>query len=195
MGKQDIIKHSKTQGHLDRAKSLKSQSRLNFSNTATSDEVLKRTEAEVRMAVLTGSCNIPFAFHNQLSPIIRSVFPDSKIAAKYHSASTKAMCILNLAIAPALKKDLVESMKVHPFSVLIDGSNDTALERINPMAIRIYDVNRAKIVTQFLDMCPSTSATAATIYGVMDETLSKLLEPQILGVHVCARPLVLTIPL
>jgi len=45
MGKQDI-KHCETQGHQGRAKSLKSQSRLNFSNPATSDEVLKRTEAE-----------------------------------------------------------------------------------------------------------------------------------------------------
>ena len=59
MGKQDIIKHCKMQGHQDRAKSLKSQSRLNFSNSATSDEVLKRTEAEVKIAGLTASCNIP----------------------------------------------------------------------------------------------------------------------------------------
>ena len=98
------------------------------------------------MAVLTASCNVPFAFHDQLSPMIRSVFLDSKIAAKYHSASTKAMCMLNLAIAPALKKDLLENMRVHPFSVSIDGSNDTALEKMNPKAIRIYDVNNGKIV-------------------------------------------------
>jgi len=45
--------------------------------------------------------------------MIRSVFLDSKIAAKYHSASTKAMCMLNLAIAPALKEDLLENMRVH----------------------------------------------------------------------------------
>ena len=176
MGKQDIIKHCKTQGHQDRAKSLESQSRLNFSNPATSDEVLKRTAAEVKIAVLTACCNIPFTFHDQLSPTIRSVFPDSKVAVKYHSAKTKAMCMLNLAIAPALKKDLVENMKVHPFSVSIDGSNDNALDKMNPMTIRIYDVNHSKIVVQFLDMCTSTSATAEAIYGVMNETLTKLLE-------------------
>ena len=44
------------------------------------------------------------------------------------------------------------------------------------MAIRIYNVNHGKIVTQFLDMCTSTCATAEAIYGVMDEILSKLLE-------------------
>lgn len=176
MGKQDVIKHCKTQGHLDRAKSLKSQTRLTFSNPATSNEVLKRTEAEVRMTVLAASCNIPLAFHDQLSPAIRSMFPDSKIASKYHSASTKAMCMLNLAIAPDLKRDLVENMKVCPFSVSIDGSNNTSLEKMNPIAIRIYDINRGRVVSQFLDMCTSTSATAEAIYNVMDETLSSLLE-------------------
>ena len=129
----------------------------------------------MKMAVLTASCNVPLAFHDQLSPTIRSVFPDSKIAAKYHSASTKAMCMLNLAIAPALKKDLVESMMVHPFSVSIDGSNDAGLEKMNPMTIRIYDVNNGKIVTKFLDMCTTKSSTAVAIYGVMDDRLSELL--------------------
>ena len=62
------------------------------------------------------------------------------------------MCMLNLAIVPELKKDLVENMKVHPLSVSIDGSNDTALKKMNPKAIRIYDVNCGR-VTQFLDMC------------------------------------------
>ena len=71
-------------------------------------------EAEVKMAVMAASCNIPLAFHNQVSPAIRSLFPDSKIASKYHSASTKAMCMLNLAIEPELKRDLVENMKVQP---------------------------------------------------------------------------------
>ena len=89
-------------------------------------------EAEVQIAVLTASCNVPLAFHDQLSTILRSIIPDSKIAAKYHSTSTIATCMINLAIAPALKMDVIETMKAHPFSVSIDGSNDTGLEKITP---------------------------------------------------------------
>ena len=84
------------------------------------------------MAVLTASCNVPLAFHDQLSPTLRSIFPDLKIAAKYHSASTKATCILNLAIAPSLKMDLIETVKAHPFWISINGSNDTGLEKSEP---------------------------------------------------------------
>ena len=79
-------------------------------------------------------------------------------------------------IAPELKRDLVEKMKVHPFSVSIDGSSDTALEKMSPMTVRINDANAGRVVTQFLDMCTSRSATAEAVYEVMDETLSNLLE-------------------
>ena len=46
MGKQDVEKHWKTQGHQDLAKSLKSQLKLRF-NAPQSSETLKRTEAEL----------------------------------------------------------------------------------------------------------------------------------------------------
>jgi hypothetical protein len=104
--------------------------------------------------------------------MIRGTFPDSKIAAKYHSASTKAMCMLNLAVAPSLKQQLVNNMKIHPFSVSVDGSNDAGLEKMHPLTIRIYDICSGKIVTQFLDTCTSTSSTAEAIYTVMDDRLS-----------------------
>ena len=99
--------HMGRQGHKYRARTLQGQPTLSFSNPATAEERLKRTEAEVRKAVLTASANVPFAFHDQLSSAIRNSFYDSKKAAKYHSASTKAMCMFNLIIAPSLKKDLI----------------------------------------------------------------------------------------
>ncbi len=73
------------------------------------------------MAVVTASSNIPLAFHDQLSPLMRSIFPDSEIATKYNSASTKATCILNQAVAPKLKKKLIDCMKVNPFSMAVMG--------------------------------------------------------------------------
>ena len=139
MGKSDVLKHCSTQSHQDQARSLQSQSRLNFPTISISTDK-KRLEAEVRIAVLASSFNIPLAFHDQLSPLLRSIFPDSEIATKYHSASTKATCILNHAVAPKLKKGLIDSMKVNPFSVSVDGSNDIGLTKMNPLTVRIFDV-------------------------------------------------------
>ena len=127
------------------------------------------------MAVLTATSNVPLAFHDHLSPTIRKIFPDSKIASKYHSASTKATCMLNEAVAPALISDLLENMGVHPFSISIDGSNDSGLEKMNPITVRIYDAKCNMVVTRFLDICTTTSATAEGIYTAMNTTLGNLL--------------------
>ena len=175
MGKSDVTKHCSTQSHQDQAKVMKSQSKIKFP-TASSSNDMKRLEAEVRMAVLSASCNIPLAFHDQLSPLVRSVLPDSEIAANYHSASTKATCILNYAVAPSLKNKLVDNMKVSPFSVSVDGSNDTGLTKMNPLTIRIFDLESSRVVTQFLDMCIASAATAEAIYSVVNGKLSDLLD-------------------
>jgi hypothetical protein len=172
MGKKDIIKHSGTKSHLENAKVLRAQSTLQLPSTTDID---KTTEVELKFAILTASCNIPLAFHDQLSPMIRPEFCDSKIGARYHSASTKAMCMLNLAVTPFLKEKLISEMRVHPFSLSVDGSNDTGLEKMNPLTVRIYNYENKTIATRFLDMCSSHTATAEGIFGVIDRKLSELI--------------------
>ena len=65
MGKPDVIKHTQTQGHKDRAHSLKSQPTISFKAVQSNDDV-KRTEAELKISVLTACSNIPLAFHDCL---------------------------------------------------------------------------------------------------------------------------------
>ena len=78
---------------------------------------------------------------------MRNLFLDSQIVKQYSSARTKCTSMLNLAIAPhflgKLKQNgspfvrfnvynnyflldaLVKEMKAEPFSLMVDGSNDT----------------------------------------------------------------------
>ena len=88
---------------------------------------------KVKIAVLVACSNIPIAFNDRLSPAIRTLFPDSKVASVYHSARTKATCILNIAVAP-------------------------------------------QVVTHFLEMCTTTSATSEAIFNAMDHKLVSLLD-------------------
>ena len=128
MGKREIIKHAESKSHRDQAESIKTQRVYVFVEVILPVR-LETTEAELKMAVLTAAYNIPLAFHDKLSPTIRACFSDSKIAQNYHSASTKATCMLNLAFAPSLIDTLLSNMISHPFSVCVDGSNDTGLEK------------------------------------------------------------------
>ncbi len=119
-------------------------------------------KAEVKIANGLVQHNIPIAFSNHLSPLLRSVFPDSKIAKSCASASTKTTCIINGALAPHFKSALIEAMKSRPYSLAVDGSNDSGNEKINLITVRIYERDVGKIVTRFLDMCPTTSKSKQT---------------------------------
>ena len=61
-----MVQHCKSKSHLDQAKALNAQLTLSFQAQASDD--YKRTEAELQLAVLTASCNVPLAFHDRLSP-------------------------------------------------------------------------------------------------------------------------------
>ena len=61
-----------------------------------------------------------------------------------------------------------------------DGSNDTGLEKMNPLTVRLYDISKSRIDTRFLDMsCTSrqNSGTAATIFQKINDVMIKLQLP------------------
>ena len=62
--------------------------------------------------------------------------------------------MINGSLVPHFKSALVSAMKSQPFSIAVDRSNDSGLE---PMMVRLYDVNHGKTVTRFLDMCLKVS--------------------------------------
>lgn len=72
------------------------------------------------------------------------MFPDLEIAKGYGCGKTKTTCILNRALKPYNLSKLIEQIRSRPFSIYIDGSNDTGREKINPMTVHIFDVDKVK---------------------------------------------------
>ena len=64
-------------------------------------------------------------------------------------------------------------MRNNPFSVAIDGSGDTGIEKMNPPTVCLFDGNDGVVSTQFLDRCMSSSSTAEGIFAKMQEVLSQ----------------------
>ena len=121
--------------------------------------------------------NPPIPTADHVGPLFKEIFPDSKIAAAYASGRTKTSAILNVALGPHCHNFLVDHRKSHPFRLGIDGSNDTGLNKMNPVTIRIFDINRLKMITShFYNMCVTSGVEggkAATIFHVMDQKFTK----------------------
>ena len=63
-------------------------------------------------------------------------------------------------------------MKKYPYALATDGSNDNGLEKINPLTVRIFDVNAGKVKTSLLDMCMTPSGTALNIFNAIDRCMT-----------------------
>ena len=108
-------------------------------------------KAEVMVTNFLVQHNLPIATANHLGPLFKEIFPDSKIAAEYASGRTKTSAIVNVALGPHCHKFLVEHYNSHPFSLGIDGSNDTGLNKMNPVTNYPYIRYKSiKMVKSFL---------------------------------------------
>ena len=68
--------------------------------------------------------------------------------------------MFNLAIAPGFKQQLIESMKIYPFSICVDGD---------------YRKWTLAEYSRIVDMCTSSSGTAEDLYNTFDRKLQELL--------------------
>ena len=139
--------------------------------TTLSQKVIK---AEVITTNFLVQHNLPIATADHLGPLFKEIFPDSKIAASYSCGRTKTSCILNEALAPQCHKYIIEHCQTHPYSVGTDGSNDTGVAKMNPVSIRLFDINRSKTVTNhFFDMCLTKGEDGAKIFEAIEETFTR----------------------
>lgn len=183
-GKSDVKRHLKSKVH--RTKELAVQSIQPTAIIApcyvpttvggmTAQELQTR-RAEVKVAVSMVEHNVPFAVADHFSPLLKECFQDSQIAQSFKSARTKMSCIINEAVAPHFRNELVTKMRSNPFTLITDGSSDNGCGKMNPLTVRIYDSDLNKVVHRFLDMCPTSEqscGSAETIFNKMNEALRK----------------------
>ena len=157
-GKKDITDHCASPSHKECVKSSKNQATLDMfctCNTAQTSLEKKVVNAEVKITNFLVQHNLLLATADHLSSLFKEVFPDSNIAKNYVSCRTKTTSIINEAF--------IQHCKTHPFSVGTDGLNDTDYEKMNPVCLQIFDVNRSKKVSShFLNICLTSGMNAST---------------------------------
>ena len=52
-------------------------------------------------------------------------------------------------------------MRKEPRSLCVDISNDSRLSKMNPLTVRIFDVNKSIVSQKFLDICLTSGVDAA----------------------------------
>lgn len=60
-------------------------------------------------------------------------------------------------------------MKSQPYSLAVDEPSDIGLEKLNPLTVRILDVNTSRVEFHLLDMCCTTGSNEATAEGIFSK--------------------------
>ena len=117
-GALDIEWHSESKTHRQCIVSARTQTRLHFKSTShpVHEQV---TAAEVRNTVMLPHHNAALCLADHIGPMQCNNFPHSEIAKNYHCARTKTACILNHALAPYLREELLTAMKQQPYSLSV----------------------------------------------------------------------------
>ena len=154
-------------------RSIKETRKIDF-QTASSSISDAQIRAEVLHTNFIVQHNISFLTADHLAPLYCKMFPDSKIVKSFKCSHTKTTSILNEAIYPTLRSNLVSYMTENPFSIVNDGSNDSGLSKMNPVCVYIFDIERSKQVEfKFYSMCSTSRehcSKSETLFNAINNT-------------------------
>ncbi len=177
-GIKDVKVHCAGQTHKNNAQASKSNTSLLDLFAASSADAVTRAEVIATNFLIQHNLSISTSDH--LGPMFRAMFPDREIAKHYACGRTKTSAIINKALGPHCHEYVVNHIKKHPFSLGIDGSSDTDVEKMNPMTVRIFDINGPKTVsTRFYNMCVKSGRDASKA-----ETLFKVVQTKMEEDHI-----------
>ena len=117
-----VKRHCQSKKHSNRIKELNDHPKIDSLVTqGTHDQV---TCAELYFATFIAEHNLPFSVADHFNRLCSVMFPDSRIAAEFACARTKATALITHALAPAVNEPLVKACQEQPFTILCDGGND-----------------------------------------------------------------------
>ena len=114
--------------------------------------------------------NLSISVDGHLGQLFKKIFPNSQIASSYACAKTKTFCIINKAFQSYYHKQIIDYCKNHPFTVGHDGSNNAGVQKMNPIAVRIFDINQSKTVSEYFhSMCLTVGENACKAYKIFEK--------------------------
>ena len=171
-GKRDVQRHMNTKAHILNTKNCSNTSQINsfFENNQQHEVLALKTKVcrtELKVVTTMAKHNIPLSFSDELTGLFKEIFPDSLIAKNYKRSRTKSTCIVNRALRPHFNDVLVNLMRITPFAIPIDGSNENSLQKRSPMTVKIFGLKG--IQQNFLDMTVTIGVDASKAYTLFDK--------------------------
>lgn len=146
-GKGDIIRHLDTKKHIDNAKVIISNKKIDFMQKNDLNNIIN---AEALFTAFIVEHNLPISSADHAGPLFRKMFPDSSIAKKYGCARTKTTSIIG-EMSKTEKKCILEIIRNNPFSIATDGSNKSDA-KLYPIVVTFHNEESQQNETSLLSV-------------------------------------------
>ncbi|XP_077423442.1 zinc finger protein 862-like isoform X2 [Vanacampus margaritifer] len=108
---------------------------------------------------------------DHFSDLVKVMFPDSQTAKEFACRRTKATMIVKESLARGYTQDVIQYCRTHPFTLMIDESNDRTTKKRLVVLAHFFDGENTN--TRLLDLPELASGTAASIFAVIDNILQE----------------------
>ena len=108
-------------------------------------EIDPSIQAETKCVMLLIQHNSFFNISDHLSPLTRSEFRGSQAAEIFLCGRTKTAAIVN-CLGDHFFEKLKSDMQEMPYSLMLDGSNDTDLSKMFLITVRVFDANFNRVM-------------------------------------------------
>ncbi|CAK1591017.1 unnamed protein product [Parnassius mnemosyne] len=163
---------------------LSTKSLSSYYKSREKDKDVLVIEAEIKLAGFVAEHNISFLAMDHLSDVLKSCFPDSKIAADLAMKRDKCTATVKNVIGESQKVYLENILKHQKFSVMADESTDIASCKTICIVVRYFDKKYKKIITCLWQLEPlyaksvtgetsSRGCTAESLYLTIIETFTQ----------------------
>ena len=113
---------------------------------------------------------------DHLTPFIQAEFKGSRATENFSCRRTKTATIVN-CLGDYYQIELIGDLKSSPFSIILNGSNDTGIEKIFSVTVRVSDVNFNRVMSKFPDINIKEGkdvSTAAAMFKSVENLFTKI---------------------
>lgn len=174
-GKSELQKHAATRKHIDKMKTVKETKNIVQMFAANKDNIHNSNvkKAELKLAAFFAANNVAFRLIDQLDPILKEIFPDSKICQGISLKQTNCTEIIRNVLCKKETNDLISYLRKIQFSVLLDESTD--IGDFKSLAVLVRYSKLGRIETRLLELIQvdARDLGATHLYGVFKVCLER----------------------
>lgn len=138
------------------------------SNTRPSCE-LKRAELELALATC---CHCSINAIDHLGEVIRKNAKGSTLE-NLRLHRTKCSALIHSVLSPSLRDEVVADIRGKKYSLMVDESTDTSVEKMLVICARYFSEKFKKIVTVFFGLYPVIQATGEALFQIVTDSVTE----------------------